>query len=54
MNRKRLASVGFAALLLFPAAGAVACDQEDQQDVQEGVNDAENQVDQLDQDGKDD
>jgi len=53
MDRNRLAGLGFAALLLVPGA-AVACDQEDQKDVQEGVNDAENQIDNADTDGKDD
>ena len=52
--RDRFARIGLAALLAFPAAGAIACDKEDMRDVEEAGNEAEKEVDQLDSDGKDD
>ena len=52
--RERLLRLGLAACLLVPVAGAVACDKEDQRDVEEGVNDADREIDKLDSDGKDD
>ena len=58
--RHELARIGLVALLAVPAAGAVACDKEDRQDVEEAGNeveeagkDVENEVDEADSDGKD-
>ncbi len=51
--RDKLARVGFVALLLVPVAG-VACDREDAKDVEEAGNEVDQQVDKLDNDGKDD
>ena len=51
--RERLLRLGVAACLLVPA-GAIACDKEDQRDIEEGVNDADKEIDKLDSDGKDD
>jgi hypothetical protein len=52
--RHRLARIGLVALLVVPAAGAIACDKEDVKDVEEVGNDIENEVDKADTDGKDD
>ena len=52
--RDKLARVGFVALLLVPAAAGVACDREDAKDVEEAGNEVDQQVDKLDNDGKDD
>ena len=52
--REKLARIGLAGLLLFPAAGLAACDREDQRDAEEVGKDVEKEVDQLDSDGKDD
>ena len=63
--RDKFARLAFVALLLAPAAGAVACDNEDindaeqvGRDVREGAEDlgkeVESQIDQFDKDGKDD
>lgn len=43
-----------AALLLLAPTSLVACDREDARDVEEGVEDADRQIDKLDSDGKDD
>ncbi len=52
--KEKLARIGFAALLAVPAVAGIACDKEDQQDVEEVGNDVEKNVDKLDKDGKDD
>ena len=52
--RNRVARFVLAAMLLAPGATLAACDREDARDVQEGVNDADRQIDKLDTDGKDD
>lgn len=52
--KEKLARIGLVALLAFPATVAVACDKEDQRDIEEVGNDADKQVDKLDSDGKDD
>lgn len=52
--KEQLARIGLVALLAVPVGGAVACDKEDRQDVEEAGNDVEKEVDQLDSDGKDD
>ena len=49
----RIVRLALASLLLMPAA-AVACDREDVRDAEEVGKDVENEVDQLDSDGKDD
>ncbi len=52
---KRLGSLGFTILLALSApATLVACDREDARDVEEGVEEADEQIDKLDSDGKDD
>jgi hypothetical protein len=50
MNRKILSVMVAAGVLL----GGVACDKEDERDVQEVGNEVEKGVDELDNDGKDD
>ncbi|MBW3594175.1 MAG: hypothetical protein KY391_01245 [Actinobacteria bacterium] len=52
--KEKLARLGFVALLVVPAAAGIACDREDQRDVEEVGNDVENQIDEADKDGKDD
>ena len=52
--KEKLARIGLVALLAFPATAAVACDKEDQKDVEEAGNEADKQIDKLDSDGKDD
>ena len=51
--RQELARLALCGFLLLPA-GAVACDKEDQRDVEEVGEDIDKEVDQLDKDGKDD
>ena len=51
--KEKLLRLGLAGLLLLPA-GAIACDKEDQKDVEEVGDDIDKEVDQLDSDGKDD
>ncbi len=53
MRRDTLARLGLALCLSMPVVG-IACDREDRKDIEEGVNDADKQVDKLDGDGKDD
>ena len=64
MNKRRIANAAVAGALLLGSAGLAACDNEDQKDVEEGVNDvekgaedvvndAEKELDKLDTDGKD-
>ncbi len=43
-----------ASVVCVSALSGVACDQEDINDVEEGVNEVENEVDQRDDDGRDD
>ena len=52
--REKLARLGLVALLVVPAGFAVACDKEDEKDVEEVGNDIEKNVDEADSDGKDD
>ena len=52
--RNRAASLLLAGALAFGATGAVACDKEDNKDLEEVGNDVDKQVDELDSDGKDD
>ena len=52
--REKLARLGLAALLIVPAGTAIACDKEDQKDVEEVGNDIEKNIDEADKDGKDD
>ena len=54
MRREIVARIGLALCLSIPLAAGVACDREDERDIQEGVNDADKQIDKLDNDGKDD
>ena len=51
--KDRIARLALAALLLAPA-GAVACDREDVRDAEEAGREAEQQIDKIDSDGKDD
>jgi len=51
-TRRRVAHLTLAAALLV-APGLAACDREDQRDVEEEVENLDQQVDQLDTDGKD-
>lgn len=51
--RQRLARSAIAIAVVL-SMGAVACDREDQRDVEEVGNEVEKEVDQLDSDGKDD
>ncbi|MDQ4095415.1 MAG: hypothetical protein M3174_04315 [Actinomycetota bacterium] len=53
MVRHKLTRVALAASLLIGAGGLVACDNEDQRDVQEIGEEADKQLDKLDTDGKD-
>lgn len=53
-TRSRLARVGIAGALVFGTPALLGCDGEDVQDVREGVEDADRQIDKLDSDGKDD
>lgn len=41
-------------LVMVPGATLLSCDREDVKDVEEGVEDADRQIDKLDDDGKDD
>ena len=52
--KEKLARLGFVALLVVPATAGIACDKEDQKDVEEVGNDIDKEVDKLDKDGKDD
>ena len=52
--KEKLARIGVAALLAIPAAAGIACDKEDRKDVEEAGNEADKEVDKLDDDGKDD
>ena len=54
MMKDKLARIAFVALLMVPAATGIACDKEDQRDAEEAGNEAEKEVDKLDNDGKDD
>lgn len=65
MERHRFTRAGVAALIALGSLGLAACDEEDEKDLQEGVrntqenveegaNDAENAVDNTDTDGQDD
>ena len=53
MNKK-LASTALAGSLLLSAFSGVACDNEDEKDLEEIGENVENEVDNLDTDGKDD
>lgn len=53
MNKK-LASAALAGGLMLSAFSGVACDKEDEKDIQEVGNDIDEGVDNLDSDGKDD
>lgn len=53
--RERLLRLGLVACLAISGGAALACDKEDQKDLEEGVNDAEKEIDKnVDTDGKDD
>lgn len=63
--REKLARIGIAIALVLGLGATAACDREDKADVREGVNDvereaenigeeAEEELDKLDSDGKDD
>lgn len=65
MKRHKLTRAAVAALIVLGSLGLAACDEEDEDDLQEGVRDtqeqveegardAENAVDNADTDGKDD
>ena len=54
MLGRKLARLACAGMLLFGVAGLAACDNEDQRDVQEVGEEADKQLDKLDNDGKDD
>ena len=53
MRRQRILRAALAASLLVGAGGLVACDNEDQRDVQEIGEDVDKELDKLDSDGKD-
>lgn len=53
MNKK-LASTALAGGLMLAAFSGVACDNEDQKDVEEVGNNIDQEVDEADSDGKDD
>ena len=63
--KEKLARIGIAVALVLGLGATAACDREDEADVREGVNDvereaenigeeAEEEIDKLDSDGKDD
>lgn len=52
--RERLVRLGLVTCLAISGGGAIACDKEDRKDIEEGVNDADKEIDKLDSDGKDD
>ena len=52
--RDRAVALALAGSLMFTAGAGIACDKEDKKDVEEVGNDIDNEVDQLDSDGKDD
>jgi hypothetical protein len=52
--RKRFAGLALSGTLALAAFSGVACDNEDERDVEEIGNEIENEVDNLDDDGKDD
>ena len=54
MDKERLVRFGLVACLLTAPVTAVACDREDQRDVEEVGREIENEVDEADKDGKDD
>ena len=53
MNKK-LASVALSGTLLVSALSGVACDKEDEKDIEEIGENIDKEVDNLDSDGKDD
>ena len=54
MLRRRVLNGALAATLLLGSGGLIACDKEDKKDVEEAGDEADKQVDKLDNDGKDD
>lgn len=52
--RQRLARSALAIAVVLSMGATVACDREDQRDLEEVGNEVEKEVDQLDNDGKDD
>jgi hypothetical protein len=52
--RRRVLNGTLAATLLLGSGGLIACDKEDKNDVEEAGDEADKQVDKLDNDGKDD
>ncbi len=53
MDGRKLARTALAVSLLLGAGSLTACDNEDQKDIQEIGEDADQQLDKLDTDGKD-
>ena len=54
MRRHRLVHAALAGTLLLGAGGLAACDNEDQRDIEEIGDEADKEIDKLDEDGKDD
>lgn len=53
-QRQQLIRIALAGASIVGSTSVVACDREDRKDVEEGVEDADRQIDKLDDDGKDD
>ncbi|MGH2808923.1 MAG: hypothetical protein ACRDKT_16790 [Actinomycetota bacterium] len=54
MDKERLVRVGLVACLFTAPVTGIACDREDQRDVEQVGRDIEKEIDEADKDGKDD